>query len=171
MNSNPYAPPKSEVADPAASQFEYAGFWIRTGAAFIDSLLIVAVTYPILYAIYGADYFDDDKRRILAGPADFLITWVVPPVLAILFWLRKQGTPGKLALSLRVVDQRTGQTLTVGQCIGRYFAYFLSMIPLGLGFIWIGMDSRKQGLHDKLSKAVVIRVKSEATKPVTFEKA
>jgi uncharacterized RDD family membrane protein YckC len=169
--NNPYAPPQSEVADPVGPEFEYAGFWIRTGAALIDTVLILAVTYPILYAIYGADYFDDQKKGLLAGPADFLLTWVAPAVAVVLFWLRKQGTPGKLVLSLRIVDAQTGRALTVGQSIGRYLGYFVSMIPFGLGLIWVGIDSRKQGWHDKLAKTVVIRAKGAGTQPVTFEKA
>ena len=170
MTPNPYAAPASEVADPTPSEFEYAGFWIRTGATFIDAILIIAVTYPILYAIYGAAYFHDENAGIVAGPADFLLSWVAPAVMAIVFWLRKQGTPGKLALSLRVVDQKTGRTLTVGQSIGRYLAYFVAAIPLGLGFIWVAFDARKQGWHDKLAKTVVVRVRRETTTPVTFEK-
>lgn len=170
MTTNRYAPPSSEVADPAATQLEYAGFWIRTGAALIDAILIIAITYPILYVLYGADYFDDEKTSFIAGPADFLLTYVAPAVASILFWLSKQGTPGKLALSLRVVDAQTGDTLSVGQSIGRYLAYFVSMIPLGLGIIWVGIDARKQGWHDKLAKSVVVRAKTSATHPVVFNR-
>ena len=32
------------------SDVEYAGFWIRVGAAIIDTLLIVVVTYPLLFS-------------------------------------------------------------------------------------------------------------------------
>ncbi len=169
--TNPYAPPLSEVADPAGPEFEYAGFWIRTGAALIDTVIIIAITYPILYAIYGAGYFSDEKKGVLAGPADFLLTWVAPAVAVVLFWLRKQGTPGKLALSLRIVDADTGRALTVGQSVGRYLAYFVSAIPLCLGLIWVGIDARKQGWHDKLAKTVVIRTKGKGAQPVTFNKA
>ncbi|MES2890347.1 MAG: RDD family protein [Pseudomonadota bacterium] len=170
---NPFTPPQSEVADPTDVSFEYAGFWIRTGASLIDSVLVLLVTYPLLYAIYGAAYFDDDSDRFIAGPADFLLSWVAPAVLAVWFWLRKQGTPGKLVLSLRVVDARTGQTLTVGQSIGRYLAYFVSALPLGLGMIWVGFDERKQGWHDKLANTVVVRTgrAGTTTHPVIFEKA
>ncbi len=36
---------------------EYAGFWIRTGAAIIDTILIIIITFPILTVIYGTDYW------------------------------------------------------------------------------------------------------------------
>ena len=72
-----------------------------------------------------------------------------------------------MALKLKIVDAKTGKKLSTGQAIGRYFAYLVSMIPLGLGFIWIGIDSRKQGWHDKLAGTVVI--KTNVPVPVRFE--
>jgi uncharacterized RDD family membrane protein YckC len=38
----------------------------------------------------------------------------------------------------------------------RYLGYFVSALPLGLGFFWVAWDKRKQGFHDKLAKTVVI---------------
>lgn len=35
-------------------------------------------------------------------------------------------------------------------------AYFVSIIPLCLGLIWVGIDRRKQGWHDKLTNTVVV---------------
>ena len=170
MSTNPYAPPTAPVAD-LHSEVEYAGFWIRLGAALIDAVLIIAITYPLLYAIYGAAYFAEDKASIVAGPADVLISWVLPAVASIIFWRSRQATPGKMALSLKVVDARTGKTLSLGQSVARYLGYFVSTLPLGLGFIWIGFDARKQGWHDKIGKAVVIRAKASTTQPVVFEDA
>jgi uncharacterized RDD family membrane protein YckC len=170
MDQNRYAPPNAPVDD-LSTGLEYAGFWIRTGAALIDAVLIIAITYPVLYAIYGSAYFAEDKPSFIAGPADFIISWVLPAVASIAFWLSKQATPGKMALSIRIVDAKTGGTLSVGQSIGRYLAYFVSMIPLGLGFIWVGIDARKQGWHDKLSGAVVVRPSRSTGKPVTFDQA
>ena len=150
------------------SDVEYAGFWIRVGAALIDSLLILAIIVPLLAAIYGWGYFGDLTRSI-AGPADFLISWVGPPVAIIAFWLYRQATPGKMVLSLRVVDAKTGNTLSVLQSIGRYLGYYVSIIPLFIGLIWVAFDSRKQGWHDKLAGTVVIRSKARGPEPVKFE--
>ena len=147
---------------------EYAGFWIRVGAALIDTLLVIAITLPLLLWIYGWSYFGDETGFI-AGPADFLISWVAPAVAVIAFWLTRQATPGKMALSLRVVDAKTGNTLSVGQSIGRYLGYYVSMIPLAIGLIWVAFDSRKQGWHDKLAGTVVIRSKSRSAEPVRFD--
>lgn len=146
--------------------YEYVGFWARTGAALIDTIIIVAVTFPLLISIYGWAYFEPTEN-IIQGPADFLISWVLPALGVILFWITKQATPGKMAMRARVVDARTGANITVGQAIGRYLAYLVSMIPLMLGIIWVGIDRRKQGWHDKLAGTVVVRTKNP--EPVRFE--
>lgn len=151
------------------SDVEYAGFWVRVGATLIDTLLIMVVTIPILVSIYGLKYFDSEK--LFAGPADFLISWVLPAVAVVWFWSQRQATPGKAALSLRILDADSGDKLSIGQSIGRYLGYFVSIIPLGLGLLWVGLDRRKQGWHDKLAHTVVVRAKNHGPEPVRFPKA
>ncbi|HTY02210.1 MAG TPA: RDD family protein [Rhodocyclaceae bacterium] len=152
-----------------SNEVEYAGFWIRLGATLIDVILVMAITTPLLTWIYGGEYFDSEvANRIVAGPADFLITWVAPFVAAVWFWRARQATPGKMALSLRIVDAGTGGTLSLRQSVIRYFAYLVSTLPLCLGFVWIAFDSRKQGWHDKLAGSVVVRSKNRGTEPVRF---
>lgn len=73
-----------------------------------------------------------------------------------------------MAISAKIVDVKTGNAASTGQLIGRYFAYYLSLIPIGLGFVWVAFDARKQGWHDKLAGTVVIRKKNREPKPVTF---
>ncbi len=84
-----------------------------------------------------------------------------------MFWIYKSATSGKMATKLTIVDAKTGGKPSTGQLIGRYLGYFVSMIPLFLGIIWVGIDKRKQGWHDKLAGTVVI--KSNKTDPVSFE--
>lgn len=134
----------------------YAGFWRRTAAALIDVLLIVMITYPVLITIYGTAYFDPDRSGIVAGPADLLISWVLPIIATVWFWRRYRGTPGKLVLKARVVDARTGGPLTLTQSAIRYVGYFVSLAPLGLGYIWVAFDARKQAWHDKMAGSVVV---------------
>jgi uncharacterized RDD family membrane protein YckC len=106
--------------------------------------------------IYGRDYWS--STALVQGPADFLINWVLPALAVLLFWIYRQATPGKMAISARIVDAQTGGRPSNGQLVGRYFAYYLSMLPLFLGFIWVAFDPRKQGWHDKLAGTVVVRV-------------
>lgn len=134
---------------------EYAGFWIRFGALLIDLVIMMIVLYVPLSLIYGEEYWVGDK--LIYGFWDVMLGYVVPFVATIWFWLHYLGTPGKMAMKLQIVDASTGGKMRTGQAIGRYFAYILSAVPLCLGFIWVGVDQRKQGWHDKLAGTVVIR--------------
>ncbi|KFN46717.1 hypothetical protein N787_09380 [Arenimonas metalli CF5-1] len=151
------------------TELEYVGFWPRVGATIIDAIILTVITAPPLIAIYGPGYFTDANRPFISGLADFAISWVFPAVAVILFWLYKQATPGKMALSARVVDATTGNTLTVGQSIVRYVAYFIASLPLFIGVIWVAFDPRKQGWHDKLAGTVVVRPKQHGPYPVKFD--
>lgn len=146
-------------------KFEYAGFWIRLWASVIDSFLFMLITYPVLYLIYGKHYFISDK--IILGKADFIISFVLPCIGTVLFWVYKQATLGKMAIDSKIVDSETGEPVSTARLIGRYFAYFISAIPMGLGFLWIAFDNKKQGWHDKLSGTVVIRQRKKPL-PVSF---
>lgn len=56
----------------------------------------------------GSSYWTDPG--LIRGPADFLITWILPAVGVLRFWFNHQATPGKMAISARVVDARTSGT-------------------------------------------------------------
>ncbi len=134
---------------------EYAGFWLRLAAVMIDVILMMIVLYIPLLFIYGQDYLT--AGQTIHGFWDVMLTYVLPFIATIWFWLRFMVTPGKMAVRLKVVDASTGEKMSTGQAIGRYFAYLVAMLPLGLGLLWIGFDKRKQGWHDKLAGTVVIR--------------
>ena len=69
-----------------------------------------------------------------------------------------------------IVDAKTGGKPSLGQLVGRYFSYFLSALPLGLGIFWVGWDAKKQGWHDKLAGTLVVRPADPGTNAVQFSK-
>jgi uncharacterized RDD family membrane protein YckC len=142
---------------PADAAVEYVGFWARVLATLIDTVLVLCVTLPLVIAVYGRSYFDASASGVIVGPADFLISGVLPAVAIVLFWFFRQATPGKMAISAQVVDARTGGRLSVGQSIVRYLGYFVSTIPFCLGLLWVAFDPKKQAWHDKIAGTVVIR--------------
>lgn len=131
-------------------EINYAGFWIRAVAVVIDvAIMVVAIGIPLAF-IFGGP--------LPQGSAmDVLVNYILPFALTIFFWLKYLGTPGKMIMKLKVVDKDTFEALSMGQAVGRYFAYILAMLPIFLGFIWIAFDEKKQGWHDKLANSVVIR--------------
>ena len=144
---------------------EYAGFWRRFGALIIDMLLMIPVIYLPLILIYGKDYWLGDA--MILGFWDVLLSYILPFVGTIWFWRRYLGTPGKMATKLEIVDAQTGNSMSTGQAVGRYFAYIISMVPFCAGFLWVGIDKRKQGWHDKLAGTLVLHKTSK--EPVQFE--
>jgi len=152
-----------------ADELEYVGFWPRVGAALIDTLLLMVICVPIVTSIYGWEYWSSD--RFIQGPADFVINWVLPAIAVVLFWVYRQATPGKIAISARIVDATTGAPPSTGQLVGRYFGYYVSILPLMAGIVWVAFDPRKQGWHDKLAGTVVVRPRHRSPQPVRFEGA
>lgn len=138
-------------------ELEYVGFWLRFWAFIIDSILAAVILVPILRIYRGdagwLDIYAD------TGPIDVFVQWVLPALAVLIFWVTRQATPGKMAIGATIVDAESGQRPTTAQYLGRYLAYYVSTIPLFLGFLWIAIDPRKQGWHDKLAGTVVVRTR------------
>ena len=149
------------------NDLEYVGFWARVGAALIDTVVLMLVITPALVAVYGWEYFLAEGW--VQGPADVLISWVLPAVACIWLWHKLRATPGKMLIGAEVVDADTGEAITVGQSVIRYLGYFVSSLPLGLGLVWVAFDPRKQGWHDKMANTVVVRKKGGRTQAVAFK--
>ena len=155
----------------------YVGFWLRLFASLIDSILVLCIVLPLVRFVYGSDgvpsdfhlhnlqeaFIHDPLGFLFKGPLDFLISWVLPAIAVILFWIYRSATPGKMVIGAKILDAQTLEMPTNRQLIGRYFGYYLSMLPLipPLGMVWIAFDHRKQGWHDKLAGTVVVREKSK----------
>jgi uncharacterized RDD family membrane protein YckC len=127
---------------------EYLGFGPRVVASLIDNLLVLVIFAPLSY--------------FLTGKADSNFATAASVIAVLAYWYYKQSSPGKMIFDSKIVDAKTGGKMTTGQIVGRYFAYVISAIPLGLGFIWIAFDKKKQGWHDKLAGTVVIRTNRHA---------
>jgi uncharacterized RDD family membrane protein YckC len=127
-----------------------AGFWRRFGAALLDGI-ILGVVSSIIAAILGG--------RSANG---FNATYQgVNLLLGVVYFSYLEGgasgqTIGKRAAGIRVIDFGGGGPIGAGRALGRYFARFLSALPLGLGYFWMLWDREKQTWHDKLTTSVVV---------------
>ncbi|GEM_PF-6476527 len=72
---------------------------------------------------------------------------------------RLRGTPGKWVLGLVVIDEQ-GRQLSFSQSLARHGAKGVSAVLLMIGFIMVAFDTRKQGLHDKMCKTLVVTRRS-----------
>mgnify|MGYP003387956060 CR=1 FL=1 len=71
-------------------------------------------------------------------------------------------TPGKKALSIRIVDAQ-GNPPGTGRALARYFGFLLEGLAMYvffaglLGWLWPLWDANKQAWHDKVAGTYVIR--------------
>lgn len=142
------------------TEIKYAGFWVRTLAAIIDTFFMMIVLFPLLTLIYGTQYWTnsiDPNGPITMGALDIILNYIAPALVVILFWAYRSATPGKMITKVKIVDAKTGGKPSIGQLIGRYLGYFVSTFALGFGLLWVAFDKRKQGWHDKLAGTLVIK--------------
>lgn len=175
----PAAPPRSSERSrerpatrprPAASTVTVAGFWRRFGAAAIDGGVIVPVSLlltGIASAIAGI-HLPPGKHRDLdfwldlmltSDPAVMtavIITLAVTSIYLFVFQATMAQTLGMRVLKLRIIDVYGDPPsyLKVGL---RTAGYLASLATMFLGFLWIGFDAEKRGLHDWIAGTYVIR--------------
>lgn len=113
-----------------------AGFWIRMGALLIDALL-VGVLVNLL------EPSGNFSLLVLAG-------------YGALMWKLKGTTIGGIICNLRVV-RTDGRDIEWETAIVRALSCFLSLLPAGLGFVWMVFDNNRQTWHDKIAGTVVVR--------------
>lgn len=120
-----------------------AGFWIRFLAALVDSLVLTTGQRILNHA------FQEPLRDTLI----ILFSLGYAPLMI----FRYQATLGKIALNLKIVSV-DGKKLAIFQILLReWIGKFLSVIGLGLGFVWVAFDEKKQGWHDKIAHTLVIK--------------
>ena len=139
----------------------YVGFWNRTAAALIDSALLVVVTLPIQQVLSGGEFSVTSVRPTSLG--DVLVGYVLPVIAILVFWKYRSATPGKMFMNAEIVDVATGGKPSSRQLVLRYVGYYVSTVPLFLGLLWVGLDDRKQGWHDKLAGTLVVSNATEGT--------
>ncbi len=127
-----------------ASAIEFAGFWRRLTTSIVDSIVIGAIAYALSLS-----------------KAPFIL-----PVIAIIsmsylpfFWTLRGQTPGMMLMGTKVI-RTNGTNISFGYAILRYIGRIVSGAVLGLGFVWIAFDARKQGWHDKIADTYVVKLPS-----------
>jgi len=122
----------------------FAGFGIRLLAFLLDSFVLGFVVTLLL------------GNQIPQNPTDINSAFAskemaIEAVWTILFWAWIGATPGKVICHIKVV-KANGEKIPWWQAILRYLGYLVNILTLFLGFLWIGLDNKKQGWHDKMAK-------------------
>ncbi|NGQ95244.1 RDD family protein [Brevibacillus sp. SYP-B805] len=149
--------------DGAANEsHRYAGFWIRAAATLADTLLLVGLSFLIFNPLRRMAGYE----AVAFSPIDW-IEMVVDFLYTILLTWWTGQTLGKMLTGIRVISARNGGAqgkLTLGQVILReVVGKLLAVIPLGLGYLWVGWSDRKRGWHDMIAKTYVVKVRRSKT--------
>ena len=148
------------MSTPESLKGHYAGFISRLLAFSVDIIIIVVV---LIFAGWMLNTMSTIfQLSILDSIATIFQIWVTSVIVIlfsavyyIFFWTLVGRTPGKLLLGLRVVS-RSGRPITFWQALRRYVGYYISAIALYIGYMWILIDNRRQGWHDKIADTFVV---------------
>jgi uncharacterized RDD family membrane protein YckC len=121
---------------------EYAGFWVRTVAFLIDSVVVyVAQTLlQIALGLQAVAFTDLESMRRYIADSRVMTGWVLFTVLALLWqWLyyafmeasSRQGTLGKMAMGLAVTDLE-GRKLSFARASGRFLGKGVANVLAGV---------------------------------------
>ena len=141
---------------------EYAGFVTRL-IGFVIDLLILAVVLALVKLVTDLllgmfPIMEELGLGELSSTVLMVIAAVVSLGIALFYWLGSWvlvgQTPGKSLVGLRVV-MANGDRVGFWKALLRWLGYFVSAI-LFLGFLWVLVDDKRQGFHDKLAGTVVV---------------
>lgn len=137
-------------------QLAYGGFWARLAAYFIDTLLLLAALFLPMIVVLAA-----------AGTTAAALVNLTATVTYFSVGNGLGGTLGRRALGLRVIDD-SGKAPGIRIGFALVILSTLSRLALGLGYIWMIRDRRKQTWHDKLCGTYVVRTRTgQRARPAT----
>jgi uncharacterized RDD family membrane protein YckC len=132
-----------------------AGFWIRAVALAID-LVVFALVERSFEAMATAMVGPSADGESPSGAAT-LFTLLFTAVYATVLHAVTGQTIGKMLVGVQVLGV-DGAPLPVGAAFLRYLAGFISLIPLGFGFLVAALRRDKRGLHDLIAGSRVQRL-------------
>lgn len=118
-----------------------------------DTLLVVALlmlaTLPFV-AIRGGEPVETGDNLLYQ-----LVLVGIVFAFFVGFWSRSGRTLGMQSWGLQL-ETRDGQVPSLATASLRFFAALLSLIPLGLGFVWQLWDKESLTWHDRISKTRLV---------------
>ncbi len=169
-----------------SNEVNYSSFNARVIATMIDALILLLIIRLFSFAIVPATEFIHSLLNIQVNMGyyrhnlasvitlsdlyilisesgllkkmiiDFIISFLIYSAFILPFWLKFASSPGKFLVGARIVDSKTMQKPSNTKLILRMLSYIISLLPIMIGFICIGFDKKKRGLHDHILGTYVI---------------
>ena len=137
---------------------EYAGFWARFCAAFLDLLIVTILSAGAGFVVgfsaaFSGNHWGPSAYQLLGSIVGLIVNWIY---FAGMESSLRQGTLGKRAMGIIVTDL-SGERVSFGRATGRHFGKIVSALILCIGFIMAAFTERKQALHDMMAECLVVR--------------
>lgn len=161
---------RNKKTPPPTFNGHYAGFVTRL-VAFVIDILIISVSIGVILATGGLilNFFNIDLQAMTSGMeglstfiravfiflTGFGFTFVFNLIYTTFFWMVAGKTIGKAVMGLRVIGPN-GSRITMGRAFRRYVGYWISAIPLFLGYFWVLVNDQRHGWHDMIAGTSVI---------------
>ena len=138
-----------------------APFYLRLTSTLIDLLVLLIPNLLFVLYIAGANNITEFLNLSFWYFGVFLVWFLVVYIFYIaLFTSRYGGTLGKLVTGLRVVDEEFNYLTDKRSVFRHTIGYFVSLMFLGFGYLWMLKDRKSQAFHDKVSHTYVYLVGS-----------
>ncbi|HBL52151.1 MAG: hypothetical protein A3D24_01135 [Candidatus Blackburnbacteria bacterium RIFCSPHIGHO2_02_FULL_39_13] len=130
---------------------QFVGFGRRFIAALIDGIIITVFSFlvGIVLGLAGAN-------------AQGALSYAVGLLLGIGYYVFYQSsagqTLGKKVLGIKVVDAQGNKPTAITFFLREIIGKAVSGIILGIGYLMVLWDGKKQALHDKIASTYVVRV-------------
>lgn len=159
-------------------QNEYAGFWARFAAYFIDGAIVAFLMVESIWLVREElSYYlaaHPEILKLLQGGGETTsytstydwenkFMYYYAAIFGLIFnWVYFAGfesshlrsTPGKWMLGIYVTDM-DNKRITFSQATGRHFGKIISGLMLCIGYMMAGFTEHKQALHDMMAGCYV----------------
>lgn len=137
------------------------GLLRRIAAMLYDALLVAALlflaTVPFIAVRRGAPVETGDNLLYRA------VLFAVVFAFFVGFWSRSGRTLGMQSWGLQL-ETADGRIPSVATASLRFFAALVSLLPLGLGYLWQIWDPQKLTWHDRISKTRLVYYPRDKTR-------
>lgn len=128
------------------------GLGRRLLSVLYEALLAFATAFLAGFAFHGAAQgrLDGEMRLLFQG-----YLFLVLGIYFIACWSRGGRTLAMQTWRMQIV-RRDGTPVGIGRAALRYVLAWISLLPLGAGFLWACIDRDRQFLHDRLAGTRIV---------------
>jgi uncharacterized RDD family membrane protein YckC len=165
-------PPLQRPSRREAPSVFVVGFWKRAAAAAIDLAIVIpaALLITLIVSKIAGVHLPPKNMKLLdfdlwidlvlaTDPAlmmGLVLMLAIGMTYLVVFHIVLGRTLGMRVLKIKIIDVY-GDPPSPARSLARCAGYLASVATLFLGFLWVGFDSEKRGLHDWIAGTYVIR--------------